>query len=44
MGPNVTEDDVRNVLFEGENVVMDKNTDKGQSQLLSGPLASKKNE
>jgi hypothetical protein len=37
---NVSAADVRNVLFEGDNVVMDKNTDKGQSLLLSGPLAN----
>jgi len=40
MGTDITTDDVRNVLFEGDNVVMDKNTDKGQSLLLSGPLAT----
>ena len=40
MGADITTDDVRNVLFEGDNVVMDKNTDKGQSLLLSGPLAT----
>jgi hypothetical protein len=44
MGENITEEDVRNVLFEGDNIVMDKNTDKGQSQLLSGPFATKKSE
>ena len=40
MGTDVTSDDVRNVLFEGDNVVMDKNGDKGQSLLQSGPLAT----
>jgi len=40
MSETVTSDDVHNVLFGGDNVVTDKNTDKGQSQLLSGPLAT----
>jgi len=33
--------DIRSELFEGENIVMGK-TDNGQSQLLSGPFATKK--
>jgi hypothetical protein len=35
--------DIRNELFEGENIVIGK-TDYGQSDLVSGPFASKKNE
>ncbi len=42
MGDSVTTEDVHNMLFEGDNIVMDKNGDKGQSQLLSGPLATMK--
>jgi len=33
--------DIRNELFEGENIVIGK-TDNGQSQLVSGPFATKK--
>ena len=32
--------DIRAELFEGENIVIGK-TDNGQSELLSGPFASK---
>lgn len=35
-----TDADIHRVLFEGENIVTDKNTDHGRSQLVSGPLAS----
>jgi hypothetical protein len=35
--------DIRKELFEGENIVMGK-TDNGQSELISGPFATKKNE
>ena len=34
--------DIRNELFEGENIVVGK-TDYGQSELISGPFATKKN-
>ena len=34
--------DIRNELFEGENIVTGK-TDNGQSELISGPFATKKN-
>jgi Fic family protein len=33
--------DIRQELFEGENIVIGK-TDNGQSELISGPFASKK--
>ena len=33
--------DIRSELFEGENIVVG-NTDHGESQLVSGPFASKK--
>jgi len=33
--------DIRNELFEGENIIIGK-SDNGQSQLLSGPFATKK--
>jgi hypothetical protein len=35
--------DIRNELFEGENSVIGK-TDNGQSQLVSGPFVTKKEE
>ena len=35
--------DIRNELFEGENIVMGK-SDNGQSELISGPFATKKSE
>uniref|UniRef100_A0A6C0F3L3 Uncharacterized protein n=1 Tax=viral metagenome TaxID=1070528 RepID=A0A6C0F3L3_9ZZZZ len=35
--------DIRKELFEGENIVMGK-TDNGQSELISGPFATKKND
>jgi hypothetical protein len=34
--------DIRSELFEGENIVTG-NTDHGQSELISGPFATKKN-
>jgi hypothetical protein len=34
--------DIRNELFEGENIIVGK-TDYGQSELISGPFATKKN-
>jgi hypothetical protein len=37
---NISVSDIRNELFEGENIVIGK-TDYGQSQLVSGPFASK---
>ena len=33
--------DIRMELFEGENIVVGK-TDNGQSELISGPFATKK--
>jgi len=33
--------DICKELFDGENVVMDKKTDYGQSELVSGPFAKK---
>jgi len=38
----ISSDDVRSELFEGENIVTG-NTDHGQSELVSGPFAVKKN-
>jgi hypothetical protein len=35
----VTSADIRNELFEGDNIITGK-TDNGQSELLSGPFAS----
>lgn len=35
--------DIRSELFEGENIVVG-NTDHGQSELISGPFAAKKND
>ena len=37
----ITTDDIRSELFEGDNIVTG-NTDHGQSQLISGPFATKK--
>jgi hypothetical protein len=34
LGVNATLDEIKNELFNGENIVMDKNTDHGLSQLL----------
>jgi len=39
---NISTADICNELFEGENIVIGK-TDYGQSELLSGPFATKKN-
>lgn len=39
----ISTEDVRKELFEGENIVTSKNTDHGQSELISGPFASNKN-
>ena len=36
MGENVTLEDVKNELFEGENIVIDKNTDHGLTQIEGG--------
>lgn len=41
---NITIEDIRNELFEGDNIVIDKKTDHGKSELISGPFASKKKE
>ena len=38
---NISTADICNELFEGENIVIGK-TDNGQSQLISGPFATKK--
>ena len=35
----ITVADIRNELFEGDNIITGK-TDNGQSQLLSGPFAN----
>ena len=35
--------DIRKELFEGENIITGK-TDNGQSELISGPFATKKND
>ena len=37
---DITADDIKRELFEGDNIVVG-NTDHGQSELLSGPFASK---
>ena len=39
-GANITIEDIRNELFEGDNIVIDKKTDHGQSKLTSGPFAN----
>jgi hypothetical protein len=38
---SLTSEDVRNELFEGDNIITGK-TDYGQSLLVSGPFANKK--
>ncbi len=40
-GDAISTADIRNELFEGDNIIMGK-SDNGQSELLSGPFASKK--
>ena len=40
-GGNISSADIQMELFEGENIVVGK-TDNGQSQLVSGPFANKK--
>jgi len=40
-GAEISVADIRSELFEGENIIVGK-SDNGQSQLLSGPFASKK--
>ena len=40
-GHEISVADIRSELFEGENIIVGK-SDNGQSQLLSGPFASKK--
>lgn len=40
-GDSISVADIRNELFEGENIIVGK-TDNGQSELISGPLANKK--
>ena len=40
-GGEISVADIRSELFEGENIIVGK-SDNGQSQLLSGPFASKK--
>jgi hypothetical protein len=42
-GSEISVADIRSELFEGENIIVGK-SDNGQSQLLSGPFASKKND
>jgi hypothetical protein len=41
-GESITASDIRAELFEGENIVVGK-SDYGQSELISGPFALKKN-
>ena len=41
-GSEISVADIRSELFEGENIVVGK-TDNGQSELISGPFATKKN-
>jgi hypothetical protein len=38
----ISVDEIRNELFEGDNIVTSKNTDHGQSELISGPFVVKK--
>jgi hypothetical protein len=40
-GSEISVADIRSELFEGENIIVGK-SDNGQSQLVSGPFASKK--
>lgn len=42
-GEEISTADIRSELFEGENIVVGK-SDNGQSQLVSGPFASKKDD
>lgn len=42
-GSEISVADIRSELFEGENIIVGK-SDNGQSQLLSGPFAFKKND
>jgi hypothetical protein len=42
-GGNISSADIQMELFEGENIVVGK-TDNGQSQLVSGPFANKKDD
>ena len=42
-GGNITIEDIKNELFEGDNIVIDKKTDHGQSSLISGPFSTKNN-
>ena len=50
LGVNATMDEIRSELFEGDDVVMDKNTDHGMGELMkkmnqsSGESAEDKNE
>jgi hypothetical protein len=38
LGENVTVEDIRATLFEGENIVTDKNTDHGAKSLVGDPF------
>ena len=38
MGDNVTLDQIHATLFEGDNIVMDKNTDHGAKKLVGNPF------
>lgn len=38
LGENVTLEDIQTTLFEGENIVMDKNTDHGAKSLVGNPF------
>lgn len=38
----ISVEQIRSELFEGDNIVTSKNTDHGQSELISGPFATKK--
>jgi hypothetical protein len=38
LGENVTLNDIQTTLFEGENIVMDKNTDHGAKSLVGNPF------
>jgi hypothetical protein len=42
-GGEISVADIRSELFEGDNIVLGK-TDNGQSELISGPFATKKND
>ena len=41
LSDNVTTEDIRNTLFEGENIVLDKNTDHGARALVGDPFKLK---